>query len=340
MNTQKIFSAAVNGNYFFAGSGGNGVYISTNTGASWYQSPLNNGSVYSLLAENNIIFAGAESGIYFSANNGTNWIHTILNNRIVYSLASGENILFAGTGSNGIYRSADNGISWNQSGLSTRTVYALTSAGNNLFAGTDSHGVYISADKGITWNETALKNVTVLSLAVSSGYILAGTKDSGIFASSNNGISWERFNAGFSAVPTVYAMLITNGNLLAGTKDYAVWRRNISEIEIINISSEIPERFQLFQNYPNPFNPVTKIKFSIPAPSSLERVGVRLLIYDALGRQVATLVNEKLQPGTYEVEFDGSKYASGIYYYRFSSGDPSLSPGKGYSITKKMVLIK
>jgi hypothetical protein len=110
-------------------------------------------------------------------------------------------------------------------------------------------------------------------------------------------------------------------------------------IGIKPISSEIPDKFTLSQNYPNPFNPTTKIKFSIPAtPLSVENgegLGVRnvqLIIYDILGRQVATLVNEKLSPGTYEVEFDGSNYASGVYFYKLTT--------ESFSNTKRMVLLK
>jgi len=106
---------------------------------------------------------------------------------------------------------------------------------------------------------------------------------------------------------------------------------------INKISSEVPEKFSLSQNYPNPFNPSTKIKFSVASPSPKERAGVRLVIFDALGREVQTLINEQLQPGTYEVEWpaptgDGSNYSSGIYYYNLTAGD--------YSKTQKMVLIK
>jgi hypothetical protein len=100
-------------------------------------------------------------------------------------------------------------------------------------------------------------------------------------------------------------------------------------IGIKNISSEIPSSYSLSQNYPNPFNPVTKIKFDISANS----VGQTFLsVYDLLGREVATLVNEQLQPGTYEVTFDGSNLPSGVYFYRLSSGN--------YIETKKMLMIK
>jgi len=107
-------------------------------------------------------------------------------------------------------------------------------------------------------------------------------------------------------------------------------------IGVKNISSEVPENFKVYQNYPNPFNPVTKIKFDL-SPSPLYERGdkggfVNLIIFDLLGRGVATIVNEPLAPGTYEVEFDGSNLPSGVYFYRVTA--------RNLTDTKKMVLIK
>lgn len=105
---------------------------------------------------------------------------------------------------------------------------------------------------------------------------------------------------------------------------------NISGINSTGI--EIPEQFHLNQNYPNPFNPVTKIKFDIPSDVKGETSNMKLVIYNSLGKEVATLVNEKLSGGSYEVEFDGSNFASGIYFYKLVAGD--------FSETKRMVLLK
>ncbi|MDQ3022093.1 MAG: T9SS type A sorting domain-containing protein [Bacteroidota bacterium] len=96
----------------------------------------------------------------------------------------------------------------------------------------------------------------------------------------------------------------------------------------INItSSEIPEKFSLEQNYPNPFNPSTVIRYSL-----IENSFTSLVVYDVLGNEVATLVNEKLNAGSYSVDFDGANYPSGIYYYRLESGS--------FSEVKKMILLK
>ncbi len=91
--------------------------------------------------------------------------------------------------------------------------------------------------------------------------------------------------------------------------------------------TSIPVEFKLEQNYPNPFNPATTIKFTVP---QVERVNLK--VYDLLGREVATLVNEEKVPGSYEVKFDGSNLASGMYIYQLQAGNMVIS--------KKMMLMK
>jgi hypothetical protein len=89
----------------------------------------------------------------------------------------------------------------------------------------------------------------------------------------------------------------------------------------------IPTVFKLEQNYPNPFNPSTVIKFAVP-----EMGNVLIKIYDLLGEEVTSLVNEEMEAGWYRREFNGSGYSSGIYIYRMQAGN--------YISTKKMILIK
>ncbi|HEY3250614.1 MAG TPA: T9SS type A sorting domain-containing protein [Ignavibacteria bacterium] len=105
-------------------------------------------------------------------------------------------------------------------------------------------------------------------------------------------------------------------------------------IAVENISTEIPREFRLFQNFPNPFNPTTKIKFDIPPLSFNKGLQplVQIKVYDILGSEAATLVNEQLKPGTYEIEWDASNYPSGVYYYKLVADD--------FTETKRMVLIK
>ncbi|MBS1516970.1 MAG: zinc-dependent metalloprotease [Bacteroidetes bacterium] len=98
-------------------------------------------------------------------------------------------------------------------------------------------------------------------------------------------------------------------------------------VGINQISSIIPEKFNLGFNYPNPFNPVTKIKFEVAKTQF-----VKITVYNNLGKRISEVVNENLQPGIYEVNFDGSSLSSGVYFYTLSAGD--------FVKTKKMLLIK
>jgi hypothetical protein len=100
-----------------------------------------------------------------------------------------------------------------------------------------------------------------------------------------------------------------------------------------------PNRFQLEQNHPNPFNPVTTIRYSLPSQSINSAQGmvgvgsyVTLKVYDVLGREVATLVNEVKQPGTYMVQFDASNLASGVYFYGLQSA--------GNAIVKRLLVLR
>ena len=98
--------------------------------------------------------------------------------------------------------------------------------------------------------------------------------------------------------------------------------------------------YRLEANYPNPFNPSTSISFSIP-----ERAIVTLKVYDVLGNEITTLVNEEKPAGTYEIEFnshsgDGRNLSSGVYFYQLKAVDPSTGSGQGFIQTKKMILLR
>ena len=104
-------------------------------------------------------------------------------------------------------------------------------------------------------------------------------------------------------------------------------------------------KFKLEQNYPNPFNPSTRIKFNIPKDVKSETRDVTLKVYDVLGNEIASLVNEELSPGEYEVEFNGhsdkgQNLPSGVYFYQLRIRGPETSSGQGMIQTKKMLLLK
>jgi hypothetical protein len=119
-----------------------------------------------------------------------------------------------------------------------------------------------------------------------------------------------------------------------GRSDIGIYAQNINydgtfgtPSGVINTGNSSPDKYILFQNYPNPFNPTTNIKFQIPANNF-----VTMKIYDVLGKEVATLVNENLKSGTYEVNWNATKYSSGVYFYKIISD--------GYSEIKRMMLVK
>jgi hypothetical protein len=98
-------------------------------------------------------------------------------------------------------------------------------------------------------------------------------------------------------------------------------------VGIFNKNENLPLDFKMFQNYPNPFNPVTTIKYGIP-----QSVFVKISVYNILGQEVAILVNEYKEAGYYNVGFDGSNLASGIYIYKIFAIN--------FTDTKKMLLLK
>ena len=148
-----------------------------------------------------------------------------------------------------------------------------------------------------------------------------------MFKSSNDGLQWENFGQGLPFLTEISDLTVFNNKILTATSD-GIYQRNASEVTGINIiSNEVPSGFSLSQNYPNPFNPNTHFEFRIA-----DFGFVKLMVFDALGREVAALVNKEIKPGIYEVNWDASNYPSGVYYYKLETGE--------YKETKKMILIK
>ena len=126
------------------------------------------------------------------------------------------------------------------------------------------------------------------------------------------------------ALPVLVQAQYLGGN---GRGDVSIESLSIPLAVANNYSYTIPVSCSLHQNYPNPFNPVTNIKFNVA-----HLTDVKIVVYDIMGREVQTLLNESLKPGTYEASFDGSSFNSGVYFYKITAG--------GYSETKRMMLEK
>ena len=172
------------------------------------------------------------------------------------------------------------------------------------------------------------------------GYEIYVTEDTSNWGSAVASGTWannsDQKEVDFNAVDGRYVRLLAksevNGNNWASAAEINI----IVEGNITSADepSDVPTSFSLSQNYPNPFNPSTTIRYQIPVVDALSpaEVHVTLKIYDLLGKEVATLVNEEKSTGTYTIKFDGSKLSSGVYFYRLQAGN--------FISTKKLVLLR
>jgi hypothetical protein len=132
-------------------------------------------------------------------------------------------------------------------------------------------------------------------------------------------------------------VVVGSGIILKTTDGGNTWIQKQVITDLAQDKSKDITSYILVQNYPNPFNPTTKIKYQIPEISF-----VTIKVYDVLGNEIKTLVNEEKSAGEYNVEFriDNLELSSGIYFYQLRAGDPSTGSGQSFVETKKMVLIK
>ena len=321
------FALAANATTMFAGTE-YGVYKSTDNGSTWTLTPQEIFTL-SLAFSNNNLFAGTQAlGVYISTDNGNNWSQTALKNKTVLSLfVSGSKIL-AGTDTSGIFYSTNNGSNWYRSNLTTQYVYQFTSLGSSFYTASYG-GIHKSTDGGVNWSQSGLNSYSGVSIISKDNYLFAGTFGNGVFLSSNGGYTWIPKNQGLGTALYISTLFVSGNYIYTGNGiNVGILRRDYSEIiGIKKNSEEVPDKYSLYQNYPNPFNPWTIIKFQIK-DSRL----VTLKVYDILGKEIETLVSEKLIPGSYEVTFSASQYPSGDYFYQLST--------EGFSETKKMLLIK
>ncbi|MDD5361643.1 MAG: T9SS type A sorting domain-containing protein [Ignavibacteria bacterium] len=339
-----IKAFAVSGNKIFAGQDSVGVYVSTNSGDNW--TAANNGLtdlfVYSFLVSGNKIFAGTKSGrVFLSTNDGGNWtsVSSGLPTDYLFSLAvSGSNI-FAGYFESGIFLSTNYGTNWTaiNNGLTGLDISCIAVMGERIYASVYEKGIFLTTNNGGDWNKIGnglpSGNIYVNTLEVYGTNIYAGVNNwsnnnSAFYVSTDYGANWISKSQGLPDSATVNGIKIANDYIFAGLTGSSVWRRNLSEVlGIQNGITTEPSGYYLNQNYPNPFNPSTKIEFKV-----LHSGNVKITVYDIMGREVQTIVNERLQPGTYETIFNGSGLNSGIYFYKMTAG--------GFTEVKRMVLLK
>ena len=230
---------------------------------------------------------------------------------------------------NGAFMSTDRGVTWNpaNTGL-TGTALKI----NNMFS------IFALTSNGIYLNSLAIP-FTGWTTAVPTGDFRACASDltSGKYYFFGNNVATS-INLMTSQVATlslggisggaITSALLYGTNIFIGTETGGVFRAPLSAIATgVNEGNEVPKDFTLSQNYPNPFNPSTTISFSLPSKSY-----VSLKVFDALGREVSTLVSQELTAGNYSQQWNPVSLPSGMYFYRLQAGN--------YSETRKLVLLK
>lgn len=203
--------------------------------------------------------------------------------------------------------------------------------------------VFRTTNRGTTWTNVTgdLPDIPVNSIVLdpSNPVHIAVATDLGIFETTNGGTNWMQQNAGMANVSVVDLDLRPDGNLIAATHGRGMFKSAVQfyvPLGVNEIPSDLPQAFALRQNYPNPFNPTTTIPFALQ-----ERSTVRLKVYDAVGREVAILVDEELPAGSYTSPFDASGLASGVYFYHLTASRQGSQGGASlFSETKKMMLVR
>lgn len=335
---------------FCAGSEGSSAYLyrTINGGTSWdiVKQQLNGkfNALHFIDNTTGILIGdpvGGRWSIWKTVNGGINWDSTgcyLPQNGIEKGFsnslwASGNNIWF-GTDNFRVYKTDNYALSWqtlltgaekNSASLWFDFDFNIGLSGNiNLIR---------TFNSGSNWSIEPLPgngNIVSTTGSAHSRFNWVIRSDNRIYLNPHNSNNWVH---DYTAPDGNYTYISIerngyfSGAVFALRDNGGISRTYFLSLGINTISSNIPENFTLEQNYPNPFNPVTKIRFALP-----ESGNVNLKVYDAAGREVSVLVDGKMIPGVFEVDFDAYRLNSGVYFYRLSTDK--------YSETKKMILIK
>lgn len=314
----------------------------TDGGATWSvrSHPLSGGTGVQFVNERWAYACGA-FGVIRSTDGGLNWLlsHTFSNG--IANLFFTDTLIGTVVGSQGfIATTTDGGVNWIQRKMNLpvqfgdSTLFSVQFINNLTGFSSGNNGIVIkTSNAGINWQYIPLgisiaASVGVYFINSTTGYTVSN--GGRIFRTSNGGSNWNQLPSGVSDPLDDIEFINANTGWIAGFNGRILKTTNGGVTFINPISTEVPSNFKLEQNYPNPFNPETRIRFSIPEISRNEKVNIS--IYNSLGSEVATVVNDNLSPGTYETSWNGEGFPSGVYYYLLTTSS--------YKETKKMILLK
>lgn len=320
-----------------------GINVSIDGGNNWTEKVINdNVRVVEFSSfDSSTIFAGGLYGLHQSSDLGNSWLEIPLPSGYhtldQISVDNNDNLIFIGlekgvdwNRTKTLISSVDGGQTWTDHILKSNSILVYPDSSNIIFCGTSS-SLYKSTDYGSTWSNLNVfdSSLSIQKIAIyKDAYIFIGTEN-GIYFSKDIGTSWEIISDDliYTNILDISFLDYPKPTIVISTKGVGIQKKYIDDITNVNENKNIPIEFGLSNNYPNPFNPSTTIQFSIPKSDN-----VTLKVYDILGREITTLINEYKHSGTYETKFDATNLASGIYFYTLNSGSTF--------ITKKMILIK
>ena len=333
------------------------VYRSSDNGNTWNSIHSFTGSIISIVSCPNGYLYDAEYAdstslvsVCRSTDDGITW--TKVSTLSKYSNASSTTVLVADFknyiysyneyGSQTIWRSTDDGTTWHsleRGWLQTTSIFSMSAASDIVFAFSFSNsGFYKSTDNGNNWAAVSNKQCslahTISSIKINSkGMLLGVNVIGGVIRSTDHGNSWENICSDTISHSLTWIgsdnVISSDDCIYFGTQAGIYKSVNTTTINPTSVKegAMLPSGFSLSQNYPNPFNPSTVIKYSLSSTSH-----VRLIVFNSLGQAVKELVNENKNAGNYEIQFDGSKLSSGVYFYTMTAND--------FSSTRKSLLLK
>ncbi|CAN5617205.1 hypothetical protein BH10BAC5_BH10BAC5_02400 [soil metagenome] len=346
VNSQTGFAV-----FYFSGSYGNNLLKTTDCGMNWFypgNSQLRNlYMVDTLIGYTKIV---SSDNLSHTTNGGISWL--ITNNNfhndeqlfyVTNSVGLTINYYYVGqAGYMNMDRTENGGFSWH-SVYSSQNIrvnskfYKLKinegpSPGYTVYAGSSSGHYLKSTDSGLTWAimNTGFGSNYYFSMYFkdqNTGFACGGTGTNGcIIKTTNAGLDWT-YSMNYSGGMVKDILFTDSLTGYALTTTGKIFKTTNGGLTGLSSNLMIPSRFGLSQNYPNPFNPTTKINYELPSSNF-----VSLKVYDALGNEVETLVNENQNAGSYPVTFNATNYPSGIYFYKLVTNN--------YSETRKMILLK
>ncbi len=322
------------GEIFASDDGGAGLWHSSDHGQSWTHCALDIlGGTDILFHPSGSIVVKAGNGIYRSPDGGTEWeqVSTVPGVRLE---VEPDGNIFALADS--CYRSSDRGDTWEVIGFfedlfaHDTGIYDFIITSKGQFVATTyclTSDLYTSEDGGVTWVGHRMygDDHSPVLASNSLGHVFrAGDRQ--VIRSIDGCKTWSDFTRGLTDTCATAFAVSESGYIYAGTKKGRVFR-SVMTTEVGDALGEVPASFALSQNYPNPFNPSTTISYQLPVVSD-----VKLVVYDVLGREVATLVNGVEEPGSKSVVWNATGVASGVYFYRLWAGD--------FVQTRKLLLLK